>query len=413
MKRLSIISLLIFVLKFFSFSQLVSNNPDSFLFRILNTGDTTINELLHNQSKYHFQLVYTSVAKKNKKVVYEEHGLNVNKFYFNPASVVKLPLLLLALEKLTLLKEKGIDLDTKIVMHTCSCDFDTDGYVVKSKNPTMRQFLRELIIMSDNDSYNLLVDFVGYDYFNRRYRELGYDGFILKRRFTSNCNADQNKWFGGLSFYDSSNNLLYTQPCDTSKEFYFIDSTKYLLTAGISHLENSILAEGPKDFSSNNYLNFYQMYHLFKDLFSPEKFNKNFKIDSRYKVSLFDALKDYPSGLMNSNYDLNNISDGYYKFFMDSSVMDTQNKDFKIYNKVGIAGGFISDFSHIVDQSNGIEYFLSATMLAKKDDVINSGKNNYFDFGIPAFRKIGAILYNYELSNNSFQRNHNKYKTLN
>jgi hypothetical protein len=405
-KRLSIVFLLIFVLIFHSFSQSINNNAtDSFLLKLLNSGDTTINELLSNQSKYQFQLSYTRVLKNKSKEWFEEHSLNENKFYFNPASSIKLPLLLLALEKLTYLKEKGIDLDTRISVHTCSCDFDTDGYVAKSKNPTMRQFIRELIIMSDNDAYNLLVDFVGYEYFNKRYRQLGYDGFILKRRFTSNCSTDQNKWYGGLRFYDSANNLLYVQECDTSKEIYFIDSTKYILTAGTAHLENGILVEGPKDFSNNNYLNFNQMNHFFKEIFIPEKFNKNFKIDSVYKVALFDALKDYPYSLTNSGYDLSNIQDWHYKFFIDSSVMNTTNMRLKIYNKVGMAGGFVSDFSHIVDESSGIEYFLSATMLAKKDDVINRGKNNYDDFGIPVFRKIGAIIYNYELNHKLNQKN--------
>lgn len=404
MKRLSILTLLIFVFRFHCFSQSVNNNSDSFLLRILNTGDTAISKLLSNQSRYQFQLIYTQVSRKNNQIKFEEHSLNENKFYFNPASVVKLPLLLLALEKLTMLKVKGIDLDTKIGIHTCSCDLDTDGYVAKSKNPTFRQFLRELIIMSDNDAYNLLVDFVGYDYFNRRYRELGYDGFILKKRFTSKCNLEQNKWNGGLSFYDSKNNLLYEQECDSSKEFYFVDTTKYVLTAGVSHLENGILIKGSKDFSGNNYLNFSQMNHFFKDLFIPEKFNLSFKIDSNYKVAFFDALKDYPSSLMSSNYNLTDVPDWYYKFFIDSNVMDTRNDEFDVYNKVGIAGGFISDFSHVVDETNGIDYYLCASMLSKKDDVVNNGINNYFDFGIPVFRKIGALIYKYELHDKGYQK---------
>lgn len=408
MKRMSITYLLIFVFKFNSFSQLVISNTDTFLLRILNTGDTAINELLSNQSKYQFQLIYNSVSRKNKKIIFKEHSLNDNKFYYNPASVVKLPLLLLALEKLTSLKDKGIDLDTKIGIHTCSCDFDTDRYVSKSKSPTFRQFLRELIIMSDNDAYNLLVDFVGYDYFNKRFRELGYDGILMRKRFTSKCTVEQNKWFGGLFFYDSLSNQLYEQDCDTSKQVYAIDTTKYVLSAGTSYLENGILVKGPKDFSNNNYLNFYQMNQFFKELFNHEKFNTNFKIDSNFKKDFFDALKDYPSSLLNSSYELIDVPDWYYKFFIDSSVMDTRNTEFKIYNKVGMAGGFISDFSHVVDDSNGIEYYLSATMLAKKDDIINNGNHNYHDFGIPAFRKIGALIYKYELDVKSYQKKQHK-----
>ena len=389
---------LILVLPYFVFSQNNQFNNDSLLTEILKSDDSLLNEVLSNQSKYQFQLMYTKVLKDKNGYQLEKHSLNENKYYFNPASLIKLPLLIIALEKMSSLREYGVDLDSRILMHTCSCDEDTDGYIAQSKNPTFRQLMRELMIMSDNDAYNFLYDFVGYDYFNKRYRELGFDGFLMKRRFTSNCSDALNKWYGGIAFLNSENEIIYQQDCDTAKQNYAIDSVKYLLKAGESYLENGLLLQGPKDFSNNNYLNFTQINDLFQNIFFSNDFDEQFKIDIAYKSDFISTLKDYPKDLLNSKYNSVNTPDWFYKFFIDTIAMNTKDKSLKIYNKVGMAGGFISDLSYIVDETHDVRYFLSATLLAKKDDVINNGKNNYYDFGIPFFRKIGSLFYNYEIN---------------
>ena len=70
----------------------------------------------------------------------------------------------------------------------------------------------------------------------------------------------------------------------------------------------------------------------------------------------------------------------------------------RIYNKVGLASGFVSDISYFTDKSNNIEFFVSAAMFARKEGIINGGNNQYVDFGFPVLRKIGTLLYQYEIA---------------
>jgi hypothetical protein len=96
--------------------------------------------------------------------------------------------------------------------------------------------------------------------------------------------------------------------------------------------------------------------------------------------------------------DFSKTPDYYYKFFLDPKAHNTQAGKLRIYNKVGLASGYLSDVSYFEDQENGISFFLSAAILAKKDGIVGGGKNNYFDFGMPVLRKIGTLIYNYEMA---------------
>jgi hypothetical protein len=78
--------------------------------------------------------------------------------------------------------------------------------------------------------------------------------------------------------------------------------------------------------------------------------------------------------------------------------MRTGKGELRIYNKVGIAGGFISDVSFFHDERTGLKFFISGSMMAVENGIIDYRRYKYYDIGIPVFRKIGQILYEYLLN---------------
>ena len=108
-------------------------------------------------------------------------------------------------------------------------------------------------------------------------------------------------------------------------------------------------------------------------------------------------MGDKPRELLQAQADYTDTADNYYKFFWDSDFTKTIKNKLKIYNKVGLSGGFLSDVSYFEDQENDIYFFLSAAIYAKKDGITNNGVYNYYDFGIPVLRKIGTLIYRHEL----------------
>ena len=378
-------------------------DSDSTLYNILLNKDPLLDQVLKNPSKYYFQLIYTKVENIANKKIYHTYAINQGNQYFYPASLIKFPLALVALEKLTALKDSGVGINDAIEINTCSCDQATNFYVKRHKKPTMLQFLREMMIMSNNDAYNLYFDFIGRDQFNSRMRSMNIFDIQMKNRFTSGCGEENNKFFGGIEFKNKAHNRGYKIPCSISNGNWIIDSTKYptFFERRIFVKQKSI--ENRKNNASANYVSLIQAHQLLINLIheSSELYQNNFKVDKEYKNELIKAMGAFPRELDNSSYDTANLSDHYYKFFVDPKIIQTKDNKIRIFNKVGLASGFVSDVSYFYDSTHQIEYFVSAAILSKKS---NSDLNNYNDFGIPVLRKIGGLIYTDELYNKTTEK---------
>ena len=55
------------------------------------------------------------------------------------------------------------------------------------------------------------------------------------------------------------------------------------------------------------------------------------------------------------------------------------------------------DCARIYDQKNNVEFMLSAVIYANEDEVINDGKYDYYNVGMPFLAELGRQFYNYEL----------------
>jgi hypothetical protein len=376
----------------------VNNINDSLLYQILKGKDPLIDEVLNNPSRYEFQLIYTKINRQDSKLILEERSLNKDKFYFNPASLIKFPLAVVGLEYLYSLRKYGAGLNSKILLNTCSCDFGTNQYVSKSANPTPEQFVREMMIMSNNDAYNLFFDLVGIDRCNTRMKEMGLNGIIMRRRISAGCSDENNRINGGIQLLNDNDSVIYKVPCDSSITNLMPDSS-LPTKAGRSHFEKGKKINKPFDYSKSNHVRLADANDLMIRLFFTELIKDSgalFKFDDVYRNFFIESLGGFPRELLNAAQDYSKTPDHYYKFFMDPSVMNTSTGNFRIYNKVGLAGGFVSDVSYFEDKENNISFFLSGAVFAKKDGIINGGKNNYNDLGIPLFRKIGSLIYRYE-----------------
>ena len=72
----------------------------------------------------------------------------------------------------------------------------------------------------------------------------------------------------------------------------------------------------------------------------------------------------------------------------------------RIYNKVGLAYGTATDVAYVKDR-NGIEFFLTATILTNKNEIFNDNTYEYDQLGIPFLAALGRELYQFEKNKNS------------
>ena len=139
---------------------------DTLLQHILITGkNDLVSQVLQQSQTYRCQVIYTQINRDGRnrphfKNYYYNYDENV---YFNPASMVKLPLAFLALEKLNKMKAKGVNKDTPIQFDS-SYERQTILYrdsTSANQLPFIAHFIKKAFLISDNDAYNRLYQFVG------------------------------------------------------------------------------------------------------------------------------------------------------------------------------------------------------------------------------------------------------------
>src|SRR5450631_2613193 len=126
--------------------QLLRQNASPLLKHVLDQPDT-----------FRYQLIYTQINRdKNNQPHFKSYSLHLDKdLYFNPASTVKLPVVLCALEKLHELNIPALSSNT-----TMLTDSSYSGQLKVYKDslssdasPSIAQYIREIFIISDNDAY--------------------------------------------------------------------------------------------------------------------------------------------------------------------------------------------------------------------------------------------------------------------
>ena len=90
------------------------SEPDPILGKILNILPSAWRPVLDNPDRYNLQFIYTRIDRDaENKPHFSHHPFNVDPLrYFYPASLVKLPLAALALEKINTLSLAGLTAQT-------------------------------------------------------------------------------------------------------------------------------------------------------------------------------------------------------------------------------------------------------------------------------------------------------------
>ncbi len=135
-------------------------------------GSSQLKTILDQPDTFRYQLIYTKIDRdKNNKPHFTQYKLQVNREeYFNPASMVKIPLAFMALEKMNKLKSNGIDEYSPILT---DCSFSGQFAVTTDTSaenglPSLAHYIKKVFLVSNNDAYNRLYEFLGQQYLNER-----------------------------------------------------------------------------------------------------------------------------------------------------------------------------------------------------------------------------------------------------
>ncbi len=394
---------------FFFFNTTLRAQPknDSLLNSIFATNHNGLfQQVLHDPQTYRLQIIYTEINRdKHNKPFFKNYYFNYNPdLYFNPASTVKLPLAFLALEKLNKLHIKGV---TKYTALQFDSSYEQQVSLYKdstseNKLPSIAHFIRKAFLVSDNDAYNRLYQFVGQQVINRSLYEKGYNDIRITRQFMS-FTTEQNRHTNQLRFIHENGSLIYLQPASYNPDsFYFPHEVK--IGKAYYNRDDSLIHE-PIDFTYANNISLENLQQLMQSvLFSssvPAK--QRFDLSKKDYKFLYQYLSQYPSETNYPKYDNGKYYNSYVKFFFKYGSHEMPSL-MRVFNKVGWAYGFLTDVSYIADFKNKVEFMLTATVYVNSDGVLNDDKYDYDNIGYPFLYQLGQTIYQYELKRNRLHK---------
>ena len=373
---------------------------DAVLQKILSTNeDPLFRKVIGDPDKYRLQIIYTKIDRDRNNVpsftnYYFHHDPNL---YFYPASVVKMPLAFLSLEKINRLNRKGVTKNATVIFDSSESwhrPLRTDTTAADGR-PTIAHFIKRAFLISENDPYNRMYQWLGQGPINRSLHEKGYGDVRITRQFMG-ITEEQNRLTNGLHFVDAKGRTIYTQPpLHNTDSFDF----SHVIKLGRGHLDqNDSLVMRPLDFTKQNSLSLLSMQQMLQSVLFPESVAETSRFllkPDDYKF-LYRYLSQYPSETPDPKYDTAEFYDSYVKFFFRNSTRRMPG-GVRVFNKVGWSYGFLTDVSYVADFNNKVEFMLSATLYVNNDGILNDNAYEYDSVGHPFLYQLGQTLYQHEL----------------
>jgi len=356
--------------------------------------------VMQNPEKYRLQIIYTRIDRDDgNRPGFKTYRYNVNPSgYFYPASTVKLPVAALALEKLRRLNLPGLDSDTTMLTGA-GADFQTAATTDSTSPnglPSVGQYVRKILLVSDNDAFNRLYEFVGQQDINERLRAMGYFDTRIIHRLESSLSEDENRWSNPIQFINGDK-IIYEQDALYSDVSFRADQPELL---GLAEIIDGKRVERPKDFAGKNAYALTDQHEFIRNLVFPGSAEpgRHLNLDENDYRFLYRYMSMYPgeSGI-DAYSNTGEYPEGYVKFLMYGGDEKTIPSHIRIFNKVGDAYGFLTDSAYIVDFKNSIEFILSATIYTNDNRTFNDDTYEYAEIGLPFLRNLGQAIYEIEL----------------
>lgn len=390
----------LFLLAFACFSCSSWPEPDENLIEnLMETQPDNFGQILEKRDQLEIQIIYTQINRdENNQPSFHSYYYQVDSNrYFYPASTVKLPLCLLALEKINQLKLQGLDKFTAMFHDSVYAGQVPVLKDTTSENgmPSIAHYIKKVLTVSDNDGYNRLYEFMGQKETNSILNDKGYRVRFL-HRLDRTLSPDQNRHTEKIRFVEN-NRIVFEQPMLVNEDS--IEAPAFVLK-GRGYYKNDSLVQKPFDFTYKNFYALTDQQKILRAVLFPEtvshkeRFNltdEDYQFIYQY-MSQMPTETTYPAYYRDTTY-----HDAYCKFFMYGAGKESIPGNIRIFNKVGNAYGFLIDNAYVVDFEKGVEFMLSAVINVNTDEIYNDGKYDYVNIGYPFMKNLGRLVYQYEL----------------
>ena len=372
----------------------------TFLENLMRQKPDQFGEILNNPNDFRVQLFYTQIDRdKNNVPHFKEFSYRLNPSeYFYPASTVKMPLAILALDKLNALNIPGVNKSTMLYYDSVGGRQETIYNNPYSANgiQNIEQAIKEIFLVSDNNAANRLFEFIGQESIHSKLAEKGYKDAYIRNRLELGRTQEESRQTQAIDFFNDHGKKIYHQDAQYNKQP--LPNYNAFLGNGYYNNDDSLVMK-PLDFSVKNRIYLNDLHHILQSvIFYDETPVKNrFNLTKDDRQFLLKWMHTLPTESQYPTYDSVDYWPAYCKFMFMGAEKSPMPSNIKIFNKVGDAYGFLLDIAYIVDTVNKVEFMLSGVIYCNKDGILNDSKYDYDSIGYPFYKNIGRLIYDYEL----------------
>lgn len=379
---------------------------------------------------YHLQILLTDIKRDSRGVSLIHHQYRPDAEYFYPASTVKLPVAVLALE---FLRRQGIDANSPMLTAPAwpgdtPRDAQHDNTLRNTPDkgpaayPSVAEDVRRILLLSDNDAYNRLYELLGPAYINQRLAKLRLTPVQIRHRLERFLTVEKNHRLPAVTFFTRQGQPQLRIPARQDP----LTPLRPATPLGTSHWRDGQRIASPLDFASRNQWTLQSMHRLTLLLSSaiPSGANPALQLsatdrrlldyyrqitpaqlvaaDQRWRKrhhtngqSTNGQSRVAPAPLNQPTHSdrswLQNAlaeSPATVKFLYYGAAGEL-DPDVVIRNKVGDAYGFYLDTAWFCDTVSGREFVLSALIYANSDGELGDSRYDDKTLALPYLRWLG------------------------
>ena len=263
---------------FFNFMLMYKYLLASFCFLLLSCSSTTnpieliikkrepqLKPIYKNKENHNLQILYTKVVRDSlgmPSFIQYDYQAD-NNVYFYPASTMKLPIVALTLQKINELRNTGINITVESKILLLSADQITT-------ETTFKDLISKVFLVSDNSASNILINFLGYNYFNQQMREKGLNTIVLNHKFNPDPYV-KNDW----KIYTLDRDLISKDETQEIIEHNNLDN----LLQGKFQILNGEKVATPFNFKTKNKASLRDLDGVMKRIIYPDLFQEQDRIN--------------------------------------------------------------------------------------------------------------------------------------
>ena len=390
---------LLFVLILIMSCRESPQNPPNLLKKLMLKHGGMVEGVAKHADKHEVQILYTQIDRDSlNRPIFTSHSFRLDSSqYFYPASTVKLPATILALEKLNRFNMRGLDKSTTMLTDSARPS-QTSVYADTTAEkglPSIGHYIKKILLVSDNDAFNRLYEFIGQGPFNERLWQMGYIGTRIIHRLEIFLSQEENSWTNPIRFV-KGDAQVYEQPLTHNNAPIPIPSP---ILKGKGEIIGGELQSKPKDFATKNAFPLREQQELLKSVLFPDYVDakQRFQLSEDDYQFLYRYLSKLPRESDFPKYPEEDYPDGYSKFFLLGDKRTRMPQNIRIFSKIGAAYGFLIDNAYVVDFENKVEFLLSAVIYVNENQIFNDDTYEYDFIGFPFMAELGRMVYAYEL----------------